>query len=97
MLPDGRVVRAELVVRLDEAAEQRMVVRERLEADSVGDGAREADPALVDRRGGSDVEVEERGDLGVVVVSAPQASGSNPSRLVNRQCSSRVVGSGRAL
>ena len=31
-----------------------------------------------------------------VAVSASQASGSNPARSVNRQCSSRVVGSGSA-
>jgi hypothetical protein len=76
-----------------------MVVRERLEADSVGDGAREADPALVDRRGCGDVEVEERGDLGSrrrvgdpVVGIEPLEIGEAPVLVARRRQREGLVG-----
>ena len=58
VLPLGRVVRSELLVRADELAEQ-LVVAERLEADAVRRPL-DLDPALADKRRTGRVQLEHR-------------------------------------
>ena len=99
VLPHRRVVGRELLAVADERPEQRMVVREQLEADALG-RVLDRDPVLADEGDAGGVDLEHRGRrrAGARCAGGRRvASGSNPARSVKRQCSSDFVGSGIAL
>ena len=97
MLPHRGVVGRELLAVPDERAEQRVVVREQLEADAFG-GMLDRDSRLADDGDPGRVDLEHRLRAATTgsTPAAVYASGSKPARSVKRQCSSDFVGSGIA-